>query len=74
MTRRQFKREWWQLWEDEDPPRCEYVLQSYDTAFLKSERADYSAIITWGIFYPHEDAGPNIILLNGEKGRWEFLP
>jgi predicted phage terminase large subunit-like protein len=66
------KREWWKKWEDDDPPRCEYVLQSYDTAFLKSERADYSAITTWGIFYPDEDTGPNIILLNSEKGRWEF--
>ena len=51
---------------------CEYVLQSYDTAFLKSETADYSAISTWGVFYPNEDEGPNIILLDCSKGRWEF--
>ena len=66
------KREWWKVWEREDPPHCEYIIQSYDTAFLKSERADYSAITTWGVFYPTEDDGPNIILLNSEKGRWEF--
>ena len=30
------------------------ISQSYDTAFTKSERADYSAITTWGIFYPDE--------------------
>ena len=25
--------------------------QSYDTAFLKKETADYSAITTWGVFH-----------------------
>ena len=66
------KREWWKMWEYDEPPECEYVLQSYDTAFLKSESADYSAISTWGVFYPNEDEGPNIILLDCSKGRWEF--
>jgi predicted phage terminase large subunit-like protein len=39
---------------------------------MKKETADYSAITTWGVFYPNEDSGPNIILLASEKGRWEF--
>ena len=29
------KRDWWQNWEDKDPPKCEFKIQSYDTAFLK---------------------------------------
>jgi len=66
------KREWWKMWEKDKPPECEYVLQSYDTAFLKSQTADYSAISTWGVFYADEDSGPNIILLDCKKGRWEF--
>ena len=66
------KREWWNVWEADDPPPCEYIIQSYDTAFTKSERADYSAITTWGIFYPDEGEEPAIILLDAEKGRWEF--
>ena len=37
------KREWWKEWEEEDPPQCEFVLQSWDTAFEKHNRADYSA-------------------------------
>ena len=45
------KREWWQVWEKDDPPACSYIIQSYDTAFSKSDRADYSAITTWGIFH-----------------------
>ena len=66
------KREWWNVWEADAPPPCEYIIQSYDTAFTKSERADYSAITTWGIFYPDEGDEPAIILLDAEKGRWEF--
>lgn len=66
------KREWWKMWEEDDPPTCEYVLQSYDTAFLRSETADYSAISTWGVFYKDEDSGPSLILLDCKKGRWEF--
>ena len=44
------KREWWQKWEDERPPQCEFIIQSWDTAFLKTQRADYSACTTWGYF------------------------
>jgi predicted phage terminase large subunit-like protein len=66
------KREWWNVWEHDDPPPCDYIIQSYDTAFTKSERADFSAITTWGIFYPDEGEEPAIILLDAEKGRWEF--
>ena len=66
------KREWWNVWEADAPPPCDYIIQSYDTAFTKSERADFSAITTWGIFYPDEGEEPAIILLDAEKGRWEF--
>ena len=66
------KREWWNVWESDDPPIVDYVIQSYDTAFTKSERADYSAITTWGVFYPDEGDEAAIILLDAEKGRWEF--
>ena len=53
-------------------PQLEHVIQSYDTAFMKKETADYSAITTWGIFYPDEDSGANLILLDAIKGRYEF--
>ena len=66
------KREWWKKWEHEDLPDVTYVIQSYDTAFLKKETADYSAISTWGIFYPEEGGKPNIILLDSLKDRFEF--
>ena len=70
------KREWWQEWEYQEPPQCEFIIQSWDTAFLKSERADFSACTTWGVFYKEcEEDGqyaPNIILLDAHKERLEF--
>jgi predicted phage terminase large subunit-like protein len=69
------KREWWKIWDSERPPSCEFVIQSWDTAFLKTERADYSACTTWGVFYQDDDTGTsraNIILLNAFKKRMEF--
>ena len=69
------KREWWKIWEHDSPPSCEFVIQSWDTAFLKTERADYSACTTWGVFYKDDDLGvnrANIILLNAFKKRMEF--
>jgi len=66
------KREWWQTWEKESVPRLQYVLQSYDTAFSKKETADYTAITTWGVFDPNEDGTEHIILLDAQKGRYNF--
>jgi len=66
------KREWWKTWDKDWLPDCHYIIQSYDTAFLKKETADYSAITTWGVFYPNEDSKPNLILLDAIKDRFEF--
>mgnify|MGYP003650794532 FL=1 len=66
------KKEWWQRWDGDDVPQLEYIIQSYDTAFSKKETADYSAITTWGVFYPKQDGPANLILLDSKKGRWDF--
>ena len=70
------KREWWQVWEETNPPQCDFIIQSWDTAFLKTQRADYSACTTWGVFYKEdEDSGqlaPQLILLDAYKKRLEF--
>jgi len=69
------KREWWKKWDHEDPPMCEFMIQSWDTAFLKTERSDYCACTTWGVFYQENNVGlmvPNLILLNSFKERMEF--
>ena len=66
------KREWWNIWEKEKPPDCHYIIQSYDTAFSKSQTADYSAITTWGVFTPSEGGSDALILLDADRGRWDF--
>jgi predicted phage terminase large subunit-like protein len=69
------KREWWKVWEEDTPPMCEFIIQSWDTAFLKTQRSDFSACTTWGVFYWPDATGmeqANIILLNCFKKRMEF--
>ena len=70
------KREWWQVWDKEDPPFCDFTLMSWDTAFEKTNRSDYSACTTWGVFYQdNPETGKtdtNIILLNAFRDRMEF--
>ena len=66
------KREWWRIWDKPYIPALDHVIQSYDTAFLKKETADYSAITTWGVFRLNEDSEPNLILLDAVKERLEF--
>jgi predicted phage terminase large subunit-like protein len=66
------KREWWRRWKHDWIPDLHHVIQSYDTAFLKKETADFSAITTWGVFYPDNDSGPNLMLLDSVKERLEF--
>ena len=66
------KREWWNMWEYDEMPAVSYIIQSYDTAFSKKENADYSAISTWGVFRPTPDSPDCLILLDAQKGRWDF--
>ena len=69
------KREHWRIWEKDHAPDCDYIIQSWDTAFEKNNRADYSACTTWGVFdqvNQHGDLRANIILLDAFKGRLEF--
>ena len=70
------KREWWKVWEEDRPPPCEFIIQSWDTAFLKKETADYSACTTWGVFYKEDEEeglmAPNVILLDSYQERLEF--
>jgi predicted phage terminase large subunit-like protein len=69
------KRDWWNVWEDEKPPPCEAVIIAMDTAFSKTERSDYSACVTFGVFNHPNGVGkpiPNLILLDAWKDKLEF--
>ena len=66
-------RKLWRVWEAEDPPKCDYIIQSWDTAHEANNRADYSACTTWGVFYNEEERDEaQIILLDAFKDRMEF--
>ena len=69
------KREHWRVWESDTAPQCDYIIQSWDTAFEKSNRADYSACTTWGVFDYPDDKGTlktNLLCLDAFKQRMEF--
>ena len=66
------KREWWQIWEKDDPPPCEFTIMSLDAAQESNNRSDYNALTTWGVFFNEETNNYNIILLNAIKKRMEF--
>jgi predicted phage terminase large subunit-like protein len=63
----------WRIWEGEEPPTCEYIIQSWDTAFEAKTSADYSACTTWGVFYNEEENdAAQVILLDAFKDRMQF--
>jgi predicted phage terminase large subunit-like protein len=66
------KREWWQVWEEDDPPKCEFIIMSLDAAQEANNRADYNALTIWGVFFNEETKNYAIILLNAIKQRLEF--
>ena len=66
-------RKMWRIWESDTPPRCDYVIQSWDTAFEVKNNSDYSACTTWGVFYNEEERDePQVILLDAFKDRMTF--
>ena len=66
------KREWWQIWEGDGPPQCEFTIMALDAAQEANNRADFNALTTWGVFFNEETNNYNIILLNAIKKRMEF--
>ena len=68
------KREWWQVWEAVDPPECDYIIMTLDAAAEINNRADFSALLTWGIFSDDRltKGADHIILLNAINVRVEF--
>jgi predicted phage terminase large subunit-like protein len=65
------KREWWKEWKGEKPPKTEFIIQAWDTAFLAKETADFSACTTWGV-WRDEEGRANLILIDAIQERLEF--
>lgn len=69
------KKDWWKKWDKDEAPPCEYVIQAWDTAHSVSDKSNYSACTTWGVFYHPDDRGvdiPNLILLDCLNKKLEF--
>lgn len=66
------KRPWIQWWQGDDPPDCDFIVQSFDTALTTKERSDFSVCHTWGVWTNEEDNSTNVILLNSVKGKYEY--
>lgn len=65
-------RQHWRKWKSDKPPACEFVVQSYDTAFETEEINDPSARTTWGIFKRPEDGKYACILLERLNKQMSF--
>lgn len=66
------KREWWNIWADEKPPQCEFIISTLDAAAETNTRADFTALTTWGVFLNEENGNHELILLDSIKRRLEF--
>jgi len=62
----------WNRWEEKTPPKCTYIIQSYDTAFGQSETGDFSVITTWGLFFPDGDYGHHTLNVEAHGGETYF--
>ena len=63
----------WRIWTGDEPPPCEYIIQSWDTAHETKSTSDYSACTTWGVWYNEEENNaPQVILLDAFKDRMAF--
>jgi len=68
------QRDWWMPWTKDSPPSCEYVIMALDAAAEKTNRADFTALLTFGVFSDDHLTGGNahLILLNAINVRVEF--
>jgi predicted phage terminase large subunit-like protein len=68
------KREAWKPWTQDDPPTCDYIIMALDSAAETHNRADFTALTTWGVFSDDQltNGVPNLILLNCINVRVEF--
>lgn len=68
------KRDWWRPWLADKPPVCDYLIMTLDAAAEKHTRADFTALLTFGVFSDDEltDGASHLILLNAINVRVEF--
>jgi predicted phage terminase large subunit-like protein len=65
-------RDKWRKWDQDFLPNCDYIIQSYDTAFEEKEVNDFTVRTTWGLFQRPEDGKYAAILLERKRKRMGF--
>ena len=66
------KRDWIKIWNQREPPKCEFILQSWDTAITSKNKSAFSVCLTFGIFTEDKTDLPSIILLSRWRGRVDY--
>jgi predicted phage terminase large subunit-like protein len=66
------QKEWWRRWRKSKPPVSDYIIMCLDAASETHNRADFTAITTWGVFFNEEESLHNVILLNAIQERMQF--
>lgn len=64
-------RRWFKVWRQQEPPKLEFTVQSWDTALTSGKSSAFSACTTWGVF-KDDQGSPNLILLSVWRGRKEY--
>lgn len=65
------QRSWIKLWCETQPPKCDMIAQTYDTAISSKDGRAYSVAQTWGIF-TDPTGMPAMILLSRWRERVEY--
>lgn len=65
------KKAWFKPWKYGDPPKCDFILQSWDTAMSAKKEAAYSCCTTWGVFKAEHDV-PSVIMLAAWRKKVEY--
>tara|TARA_R110000751_G_scaffold18476_5_gene56204 strand:- start:1011 stop:2558 length:1548 start_codon:yes stop_codon:yes gene_type:complete len=66
------KREWIKIWNQKEPPKCEFILQSWDTAITSKNKSAFSVCLTFGVFKEDKTDIPSLILLSRWRGRVDY--
>jgi len=66
------KKDWFNVWEQSQPPQCEFILMALDAAVEAKARSDFNALTTWGVFFNEKTSRRELILLNSLNFRAEF--
>lgn len=66
------KRDWIKIWNQREPPKCDFILQSWDTAITSKNKSAYSVCLTFGIFKEDKTDLPSVILLSRWRGRVDY--